>query len=119
MLEFTKQPPDDNSGYSASNRFGYQKNWPVYKLLELELLGRDYMIVMDYHEDVIILDSSTKVENVDFYQVKTRSGNYWRPTELTKTSINKNGEIIHSILGKFLKHLYNFIKARDYYFVTD
>ena len=119
FLELTEQIPEDNSGSTASNRFGYQKNWPIYKLLELELLGRDYMIVMDYHEDVIILDSSSKYESVDFYQVKTRSGDYWRPSELTKTSINKKGEIIHSILGKLLKHSYNFTKARDYYFVTD
>ena len=50
--EMLESFPDDNSGSTASNRFGYQKNWPIYKLLELELLGRDYMIVMDYHEDV-------------------------------------------------------------------
>lgn len=111
--------PVDNSGSTASNRFGYQKNWPIYKLLELELLGRDYMIVMDYHEDVIILDSSTKVENIDFYQIKTRSGDYWRHTELIKSEKGKNGEIKHSILGKLLKHSFDFPSARDYYFVTD
>lgn len=51
MKVFVEQPHDDNSGSTASNRFGYQKNWPIYKLLELELLGRDYMIVMSvlYH----------------------------------------------------------------------
>ena len=38
LLELTEQIPEDNSGSTASNRFGYQKNWPIYKLLELEIL---------------------------------------------------------------------------------
>ena len=111
--------PDDNSGSMASNRFGYQKNWPIYKLLELESLGRDYMIVMDYHEDVIILDSSTKVENIDFYQLKTKRGDHWTRGELIKSETNNKGEITHSIIGKLLKHSLDFPSARDYYFVTD
>lgn len=119
LEELVKQTPDDNTGSMVSNRFGYQKNWPIYKLLELESLGRDYMIVMDYHEDVIILDSSTKVENIDFYQLKTKSGDYWRLGELTKSNVNSKGELTHSILGKLLKHSIDFPSARDYYFVTD
>ena len=111
--------PDDNSGSMTSNRFGYQKNWPIYKLLELESLGRDYMIVMDYHEDVIILDSSTKVENIDFYQLKTKSSDYWTKGDLIKSETNAKGEITHSIIGKLLKHSIDFPSARDYYFVTD
>ena len=119
VKELIEKVPDDNSGSMASNRFGYQKNWPIYKLIELESLGRDYMIVMDYHEDVIILDSSTKVENIDFYQLKTRSGDYWRQKDLICSTKNAKGEIIHSILGKLLKHSLDFPSARDYYFVTD
>lgn len=33
MIEF---PPDDNSGSSSSNRFAYQMNWALFKMLELE-----------------------------------------------------------------------------------
>ena len=119
LFDLVNNTPDDNSGSTASNRFGYQKNWVIYKLLELEMLGRDYMIIMDYHEDVIILDSSTEKNNIDFYQVKTRSGDYWRPSELVKSKIDKSGKLINSILGKLLKHSLAFTKARDYYFVTD
>lgn len=119
IQELLIQFPEDNSGSMASNRFGYQKNWPIYKLLELESLGRDYMIVMDYHEDVIIFDSSTKVENIDFYQLKTRSGDYWRSSDLISSNKNAKGETSHSILGKLLKHSIDFPSARDFYFVTD
>ena len=116
MIEFA---PDDNSGSSSSNRFAYQKNWALYKMLELEQLGRDYMIVMDYHEDIVIIDISEEGNNIDFYQVKTKRSNNWTLGELLATGKNKEGNITHSILGKLLKHSIDFEKARDYYFVTD
>ncbi len=116
MIEFA---PDDNSGSSSSNRYAYQKNWALYKMLELEQLGRDYMIVMDYHDDVVIIDTSIEGNNIDFYQVKTKKENYWRPGELTKSEKDEGGDVKHSILGKLLKHSIDFSKAKDYYFVTD
>lgn len=116
MIEFS---PDDNSGSSSSNRYAYQKNWALYKMLELEQLGRDYMIVMDYHEDIVIIDASIEGNNIDFYQVKTKKGDYWRPTDLLVSAKDANGNIKNSILGKLLKHSIDFTKARDYYFVTD
>ena len=61
LKEIVENIPDDNSGSPVSNRYGYQKNWAIYKLLELENLGKDYMILMDYHEDIMILDSSKQV----------------------------------------------------------
>ena len=116
MIEF---PPDDNSGSSSSNRFAYQKNWALYKMLELEQLGRDYMIVMDYHEDIVIIDTCIKENNIDFYQVKTKKGDYWRPSELFDPAKDSKGNTKSSIVGKILKHSIDFSKARDYYFVTD
>lgn len=116
MIDF---PPDDNSGSSSSNRFAYQKNWALYKLLELEQLGRDYMIVMDYHEDIVIIDTSITGNNIDFYQVKTKKGDYWRPSELIETGKDAKGTPKSSIFGKILKHSIDFTRARDYYFVTD
>ena len=62
--------PDDNSGSSSSNRFAYQKNWALYKMLELEQLGRDYMIVMDYHEDVVIIDTSINIKDTQYTLIR-------------------------------------------------
>lgn len=121
LLEFTDQEPDENSGSRADNRFGYQVNWALKKLLDLEELGRDYMIVMDYHEDVIVLDSSSKVENVDFYQIKSKRMDYWLLSELTEGSepANEEGTNKLSILGKLLKNSLRFSKSRYFFFVTD
>ena len=119
IQQLIDSPPDDNSGSSSSNRYAYQKSWALYKMLELEQLGRDYMIVMDYHEDIVIIDTSIDGNNIDFYQIKTRKGNYWRLSELLQKGKDAKGAITSSILGKLLKHSIDFTKARDYYFVTD
>ena len=121
LLELTEQNPDDNSGSRSENRFGYQINWALKRLLELEDLGRDYMIIMDYHEDVIVLDSSSKVENIDFYQIKSKRMNYWLLTQLTEggETANDDGTNKLSILGKLLKNSIRFSKARYFFFVTD
>lgn len=121
LSEFTEQIPDDNSGSRAENRFGYQVNWALKHLLELEELGRDYMIIMDYHEDVIVLDSSSKVDNIDFYQIKSKRMDYWLLTQLTEGGepVNEDETNKLSILGKLLKNSKKFKRARYFFFVTD
>ena len=95
--------PDDNSGSTISNRYGYQKNWAMMKMLELERKGRDYMIVFDYHEDIMVIDSLADDPQIDFFQVKSLRGDYW----------------LLSILAKLLKHSVDFTRTRDFYFVTN
>lgn len=121
LLELTEQIPDDKSGSRAENRFGYQINWAFKRLLEFEELERDYMIIMDYHEDVIVLDSSSKVENIDFYQIKSKRMDYWLLSQLTEGGepANEDGTNKLSILGKLLKNSKKFSKARYFFFVTD
>lgn len=107
--------PDDNSGSTISNRYGYQKNWAMMKMLELEKRGRDYMIVFDYHEDIMVIDSLADDPQIDFFQVKSLRGDYWLMRDLYKA---KDGEKL-SILAKLLKHSVDFTRTRDFYFVTN
>lgn len=107
--------PDDNSGSTISNRYGYQKNWAMMKMLELERHGRDYMIVFDYHEDIMVVDSLADDPQIDFFQVKSLRGDYWLMGDLYKA---KDGEKL-SILAKLLKHSVDFTRTRDFYFVTN
>lgn len=107
--------PDDNSGSSTSNRFGYQKNWAMMKMLELEMKGCNYMIVFDYHEDIMVIDSLADAPQIDFFQVKSKRGQYWLMSELYNA---KNDEKI-SILAKLLQHSIDFTRTRDFYFVTN
>ena len=107
--------PDDNSGSTISNRYGYQKNWAMMKMLELERKGRDYMIVFDYHEDIMVIDSLADDPQIDFFQVKSLRGDYWLMSDLYNA---KDGDKL-SILAKLLKHSVDFTRTRDFYFVTN
>ena len=66
------ETPRENAGSRSSNRFDFQKNWAICKLLELHQNNEDYVLILDLHEDVIILDSSNNPKCADFFQVKTK-----------------------------------------------
>lgn len=61
------------SGPRSSNRFVYQHYWALYKLLEIFEANSDFMLIMEYFDDVIILDSSIDPQIIDFYQIKTNT----------------------------------------------
>jgi len=91
----------ENSGSIASNRFDYQKDWAITKLIELSDY-EDFLLAFEYHEDIIVFNSSEEPNAVDFYQIKTKkSGKHTISSLLNK----KNGS---SILGKLFGNKINF-----------
>jgi len=90
----------ENSGSTASNRFDYQKDWTIGKLIELHTTKSDYLIFCDYHEDVVILNSETNPTSGTFVQVKTDKSQSWTSNRLLKCKTGKDGEKLNSILGK-------------------
>jgi Cap4 dsDNA endonuclease len=98
LRDLTSIKPRDLSGPRSSNRFDYQKDWAILKMMEMYEAGEDFLLVMDYYDDVVIYDSDTDPENVSFFQIKTASKN-WTLKELTKRNQGKNGPSL-SILGK-------------------
>lgn len=65
-------PQRETSGSQTSNRYNYQYHWSLLKLLEITQSFNDFLIIFEFCEDTIVLDSSIKPENIDFYQVKTK-----------------------------------------------
>lgn len=90
--------PRDISGPRSSNRFDYQKDWAILKMMEMYEVEEDFLLVMDYYDDVVIYDSATDPENVSFFQIKTSSKN-WTLNSLTKRKSGAEGPSL-SILGK-------------------
>ena len=82
--------PRENAGPLAANRFAYQLDWGLKKLLELEESNLPYTIIFDYQDDILILDSDYDPNFIDFYQVKTNaSAGGWSRAQLTKASSAK------------------------------
>lgn len=130
--------PRENAGPMAANRFAYQLDWGLKKLLELEESNLPYTIIFDYQDDILVLDSDEDPNYIDFYQVKTNaSAGGWSRTQLTKVSSAKKKEPIqtdlfnepiddveevckYSKIAKLLIHSLDFTSnARDYFFVTN
>jgi hypothetical protein len=97
--------PIEVSGSRSHNRFDYQANWALCRLLELHSTGDDYVIVLDYHDDVLVLDSATDPTKVLFYQVKSKSSGEWRRSDFTATHKNSR-----SIIAKLYNHYIFFAK---------
>lgn len=131
--------PRENAGAMAANRFAYQLDWGLKKLLELEESNLPYTIIFDYQDDILVLDSDEDPNYIDFYQVKTNiSAGGWSRSQLTKVypaktkkkpvqtdlfsepidDFEEGGK--YSKIAKLLIHSLDFVSnARDYFFVTN
>ena len=99
LISLVSRPPSETSGARTSSRYDYQKNWTICKLAELHLKGSDYLIVCDYHDDVIVIDDLETLPIVTFVQVKsTKAATFI----LSKILNSKDGG---SILSKLLSNL--------------
>ena len=100
--------PREKAGPTSSSRFDFQKDWGICKLIEYHQAKSDYVIVFDWHEDLIIMDSEYNPQQIAFYQIKGRKSGNWTVRELIKSENDKNGNPLLSIIGKLydckLKH---------------
>jgi len=102
-----KIKPRENSGPIATNRFDFQKDWAICKILELHQKPDDYLLTLEYYDDVIVFDSSTDPQKISFYQVKTNKAKNWTLNSLIARKKGKNGDL-NSHLGKLYDHIEKF-----------
>lgn len=102
--------PRENSGSSSANRFDFQKNWAICKLLELSNNNNDFLLAFEFHEDILIFDSSVNPTSIEFYQIKSKntSGKFSLTQLLTRKKLKDSTG--NSILGKLLQNKTNFPK---------
>ncbi len=82
--------PRENAGPMAANRFAYQLDWGLGRLLELEESGMPYTVIFDYQDDILVLDSDNDPQYIDFYQVKTNmAAGGWKKNQLTQANKKK------------------------------
>ena len=100
MITVTKnllKPTRERSGSIASNRFDYQKDWSICKLLEIHESGKSYVLIFEHDEDLIILDSENNPKKIDFFQIKTKDSGEWKVGDLVKSKKKDTGL---SFIGK-------------------
>lgn len=107
LIRLASVLPNDSAGSRAKNRFDFQRDWILCRILELYEAGRDFIVVCDYHDDVLVLDADPACANVEFYQVKTDAADRFTITRLTNRAKLKGGQA-PSILGKLYAHRFRF-----------
>lgn len=100
-------PSREDSGGRTSNRFSFQHSWAMQKLLELAATKTDFVLVMEFFDDVIILDSSSNPKVIDFYQIKTNTKKTDRYVT-TKRIISPSNQDGLSIVQKLIDNLSRF-----------
>ncbi|MBA1162005.1 DUF4297 domain-containing protein [Bacillus licheniformis] len=96
--KISEQRPRETSGSRSSNRFDYQKDWAILKLIELYKTRQDFLLIMDYYDDIVVFNSEKNPEKIEFFQVKTSKSN-WTLNKLLKRRKGENG-LLPSIIGK-------------------
>lgn len=84
LESFVEKPVRETAGSRSSNRFDYQKNWSLCELLQLHSNYSDYLMVFEYHDDIVVFDSQNNPSNAVFYQVKSKKSGNWTIGALTK-----------------------------------
>ena len=79
----------ENAGSRTSNRYSYQQVWAFNHILKLLKEKKSFILFMEFHDDVIVLESLSKASGIDFYQIKTNN----KPDRYITTSfITKDGK---------------------------
>ncbi len=92
--------PRETSGARTSSRYHFQQNWALCKLLDLYSNDSEFLMLLDYHEDIVILDHESSPEKADFFQIKTKDSGAWTIAQLAKKKIGKDGVLLQSMLEK-------------------
>lgn len=96
---FATHPLRETSGSQSSNRFEYQDNWALCKLVELHETGQEYLMFLEFHDDIVVMDCAVNPTVVEFFQVKTKSKGHWSIATITGQKKGKLGKL-PSIIGK-------------------
>lgn len=91
------EPPREMSGAVAFKGHKFHHAWAVCHLLELHgSPTTDYLLALEFHDDVIVLRPPTNPSSVDFYQVKSKFPGHWLISDLLrrkrKASISEDSE---------------------------
>ncbi|WP_435248672.1 DUF4297 domain-containing protein [Vibrio sp. nBUS_14] len=99
-------PQTERGGEIAQRGFDFQTCWAISHMFEYELLGKEYVFVFEYHDDVLILDSETTPTKATFAQVKTNE----KPWTLSKLITSTKKKPV-SFIGKLFEQKSKFDKS--------
>lgn len=100
LREAIQKVPREQSGSKTSNRFEFQEDWALLKLMELHETWSDYVMVFDYHDDILIMKNELSPTAMTFYQLKSKGSGNWTLAKLTSRQEAKGETNLLSIFGE-------------------
>lgn len=86
--------PREVAGSRTSKQYDYQKDLSLLLLLQHHNKLIDYVFLFDYHDDLVIVNSSTAPTSIDFYQIKSKEKGNWSIGGLVNKSKNDDFSIV-------------------------
>lgn len=103
-------PERENAGARSSNRFTYQQVWAFDYMLKVLDSNSDFVLFMEFHDDVIVLNRLKNEEYLEFFQIKTDA----KDSRYIKSSfITKNGNKYPAKMSIIQKMIDEFVKFED------
>ncbi len=93
-------PLAEEGGAISADRFDYQKNWALARLLTLHQGSGNYVLLCELHEDIAVLDCPDQPSGAAFYQIKTSAKSAWTLKKLTNRKKGSSGDALPSIFGR-------------------
>lgn len=95
----------ERGGEIALRGFAYQAAWGINYLLEKQKSRASYLFLFEYHDDILILDSSYNPTSAEFVQVKTKKDGKWTMSAVTSATKAKP----KSFVSKLYEHFFQFV----------
>lgn len=91
--------PRERAGATSADRFDYQKDWALCKLLLLHQSSGDYVVAFDAYDDVVVLNGEAAPDKIAFFQIKALGKKQMTLNRILKRDQGANGPL-PSIIGK-------------------
>lgn len=103
-------PVRENAGARSSNRFTFQQVWAFDYMLKVIDSDMDFVLFMEFHDDVIVLNRLEDEEYIEFFQIKTdaKDSRY-----ITTSFITQNGKKYPEKMSIIQKMIDEFVKFED------
>ena len=98
LAALASSKPRERSGAQTFARYNFQANASIDQILTRHEDGKDYVAVLDYHEDLAIIENPSGQSALYNYQIKGKASGAW--TVVGLTSLEKDSAIPGSIVGK-------------------
>src|SRR5581483_6522192 len=91
--------PRERSGSTAADRFEYQRDWALCKLLVLHQSRDDYLVALDAFDDVVLRNGEEAPDKIAFLQSKTRKKRTMTLSAMLRQEKGESG-LLPSMLAK-------------------